>query len=240
MEAAAAQTLEPASSPMHIEADGDSSRGDDMAALSDPPLYSRGILTTGESGSVRRVLIYLNPFVFAFCLACIYLGMRDVLRLGGFVASGGPYVIAHEAPGWIWLFPVCIILMVMSILLAVFTGAMSGRPNIMILSWSALFISLGWNFLEFGFGIGMGGGIAWGWAVCAALFIPMGAFPLVLVVNRVATGFRRSRQQAAADIPFRGVEAECGAGSWWLPLLIQAGFASGGAVLGTAFFRSLL
>jgi hypothetical protein len=210
-----------------------------MVGLREPFLFSGRAASTGGSGPVRRILVYVNPFVFAFCLACIYVSMREILSLGGFVASGGPYVVAHEAPGWILLVPGCIILMVISMLLAAFTGVLAGKPDIMILSWSALFISLGWNFLEFGFGIGMGGGIAWGWVVCAALFIPMGAFPLVLVANRVVTGFRRSRHRAMADIPFRRDEAECGAGSWGLKLLVQAGFASGGAVLGVAFFRSL-
>jgi hypothetical protein len=195
--------------------------------------------TGGGTGLARRMLLYLNPFVFAFCLACIYLGMREILKLGGFVASGGPYVIAHQAPGWIWLFPVCIILMVMSILLAVFTGALSGGSSIMVLSWSALFISLGWNFLEFGFGIGMGGGVAWGWVVCAALFIPMGAFPLVMAVRLLTTGVLRSRDEALSSGLSDRDAAALGIGSRAIPLLIQAAFAACGAVLGAAFFRSL-
>jgi hypothetical protein len=195
--------------------------------------------TGSGTGPARSILLFLNPFAFAFCLACLYLGMREILKLGGFVASGGPYVIAHQAPGWIWLFPVCILLMVMSILLAVFTGAMSGSPNLMVLSWSALFISLGWNFLEFGFGIGMGGGVAWGWVICAALFIPMGAFPLVMAVRLLAKGARRSRDESWTSGPSDRDAAPVGIGSRGIPLLLQAAFAFAGAVLGAAFFRSL-
>jgi len=208
-----------------------------MVILREPFLISGRTASTAGSGPVRRILFYVNPFVFAFCLACIYLGMREVLRLGGFVASGGPYVIAHEAPGWIWLFPACIILLVMSMLLAAFTGFVSGKPNIMALSWSALFISLGWNFLEFG--LGMKGGTAWGWVVCAALFIPMGVLPLVYIVWLLVGDFKVRRRRPLAHDAF---DRERASGANGLPVLTVAAQlvpAAAGFMLGTLFFRSL-
>jgi hypothetical protein len=210
-----------------------------MVILREPFPISGRAASTGKNGPVRRILFYVNPFVFAFCLACIYLGMREVLRLGGFVASGGPYVIAHEAPGWIWLFPACIFLMVMSILLAAFTGFVSGKPNIMALSWSALFTSLGWNFLEFGLGIGMKGDIAWGWVACAALFIPMGVIPLVYIVWLLVGDFKVRRRRPLADDAF---DRERASGANGLPVLTVAAqlvSAAAGFMLGTFFFRSL-
>lgn len=39
-------------------------------------------------------------FGMALCLTVLFLGMRTVMITeGGFVAVGGPYVIAHPAPG---------------------------------------------------------------------------------------------------------------------------------------------
>ena len=40
----------------------------------------------------------------------LYQGMAEIMTTqGGFVASGGPYEIAHPAPGWGWLVPVSIL-----------------------------------------------------------------------------------------------------------------------------------
>ena len=46
---------------------------------------------------------------FIICMTLLYHSMRGVMDLGGFVASGGPYHIAYQAPGWIWVLPVSII-----------------------------------------------------------------------------------------------------------------------------------
>ena len=41
--------------------------------------------------------------------ACLYHGMRAMMRLGGMVASGGPYAIEHPAPHWVWVMPLSIV-----------------------------------------------------------------------------------------------------------------------------------
>jgi hypothetical protein len=51
-------------------------------------------------------------------------------------------------------------------------------PSFGGLLWPALFISLGWNFLEYGFDPPFGEGLAWGWLVCGVLFMLMGGIPL--------------------------------------------------------------
>ncbi|MCC7365406.1 MAG: SHOCT domain-containing protein [Dehalococcoidia bacterium] len=55
-------------------------------------------------------------------------------------------------------------------------------PSFWPLSWSALFLSLGWNFLEYGLdppGNGTSAD-AWGWLLCAVIFGLMGGVPLFL------------------------------------------------------------
>jgi Short C-terminal domain len=48
--------------------------------------------------------------------------------------------------------------------------------------WPALFLSLGWNFLEFGLDPPGPGGLEWGWLVCAVVFFVMGGVPLAAVL----------------------------------------------------------
>lgn len=137
----------------------------------------------GLDGSPGQWLLFLLPlFLFTFSLVMVYNGMRGVLELGGFVASGGPYEIAHPAPGYVWIFPVFINVMVISMIASPALGKKVNGPNLMSLSWSALFISLGWNFTEFGFRAlkENGGGI--GWIICAVLFMAMGLIPLAVII----------------------------------------------------------
>jgi len=192
-------------------------------------ISGRPVNPGGEARPAHRVMLLVSILVFSFCIACLYMGMRDVMRLGGFVASGGPYQIAHEAPGWIWIFPLSIFLMLGSMFTSFFAGSKVAGPNLMALSWSALFIALGWNFVEFGFGIGTGGGLAWGWVICAVLFMLMGGIPLLIIVG----SFLKSLQEKRA----RGID-DAGP-SWGISLLLQAAAAAGGVLLGLSFFRTL-
>ena len=49
----------------------------------------------------------------------------------------------------------------------------------MFLAWPALFLSLGWNFLEYGF-FAVEGDWVWSWLFCGVLFVLMGAVPLAI------------------------------------------------------------
>ena len=57
----------------------------------------------------------------------------------------------------------------------------SGWAGLVSLAWPALFLSLGWNFLEFGLKPpgAEPGELAWGWLICAVVFGLMGGVPLV-------------------------------------------------------------
>ena len=140
----------------------------------------------GLDGSLGQWVLFLLPlFLFTFSLVMLYNGMRGVMELGGFVASGGPYEIAHPAPGYVWVFPVFINVMVISMIASPTLGKKVNGPNLMSLSWSALFISLGWNFTEFGFRTGS---IAW--IICAVLFMAMGLIPLAVIIRHYASEAR--------------------------------------------------
>lgn len=132
----------------------------------------------------RIVFEFIGIFGFTFCLTCLYLAMRGVMKIGGFVAYGGPYHIAHQAPNWIWIFPVSILSSVSFIFLNQFIARHIGGLNLLALLWPAIFLSLGENFFEFGFNPpGEQPGIAIAWIICGAFFWVMGGVPLVIIIK---------------------------------------------------------
>jgi hypothetical protein len=127
----------------------------------------------------------------AFSLTLLSRGMRSVQAIGGFCASGGPYQIAHHCPKGIGgLLPLAIFGGLAFLLLFVICAGDAGR-SLILLAWSALFLSLGWNFLDYGLGLTTGNGTNGGFLVCGVLFIAMGGVPLVWMLPqlwRVITG----------------------------------------------------
>jgi hypothetical protein len=125
----------------------------------------------------------MTVFGSIFFLTCLFLAMRGVMDLGGFVAKGGPYVIAHEAPGYVWIIPVSIFgLLLLAVVLIATLDRRSGLDLLTPLLWSALFLSLGWNFLEYA--LVRFDYIVWGWLVCGIVFLAMGGLPLVLALKK--------------------------------------------------------
>ncbi len=127
-----------------------------------------------------RGLLWVFLFVagLAACLTIVFLTMRQVMAIGGACSTGGAYVSARACPQAIWLMPVAIIAGLACLGLYLFRRP-AGTGNIALLAWPALFLSLGWNFLEFGLWPPGGQGLAWGWLICAAVFALMGGAPLL-------------------------------------------------------------
>jgi len=129
--------------------------------------------------------LLLLPFGFTFLLTCLFLAMRDVMDLGGMVAIGGPYEIAHPAPGYWWIFPVsvigCVLITFMS--MGMFSAGRGKASLVALFFWPAIFLSLGWNFCEYGFFNTEG--LIWGWIVCGVVFVVMGGLPLYLVMRKI-------------------------------------------------------
>jgi hypothetical protein len=174
------------------------------------------------SGWKRKTLFHFTIFGAAFCITCLYHGMRPIMRLGGMVASGGPYAIAHPAPHWVWIMPLSIILGMICFFLNLFSSVDDGGFNLIPLAWPGLFLSLGWNFLEFTFSP-PGGGLAWGWLICGVVFVLMGGLPLLLVL-KASLGKIKQRLQSGTRLRQYVVQ--------WL-------LVAGGIVLGIVFFNSV-
>ena len=101
------------------------------------------------------------------------------MDLGGFCASGGPYEIAVECPdAVVATTPLSIFGGFLSAGLMLWGGAALGGSwiSLVFLAWPALFLTLGWNFLAYGF-FPPEGGWVWSWIVCGVLFVLMGGVP---------------------------------------------------------------
>lgn len=123
------------------------------------------------------VLVVAGTLGLVTCMTLLFLATRAIMATGtGFVAVGGPYEIAHPAPGWIWIVPTSILSGVVFIALQ-WAGAsrLQGFTVIMPM-WVALFLALGENFLEMGVPTAATGGIAW--IVCGVVFWGMAIMPL--------------------------------------------------------------
>ena len=141
-----------------------------VASRQDPQVSDVAKLSVGIGG-------------LALCLTLVYLGMRAVMDVGGACADGGPYVSAQSCPEGS---TVALLGGIFGLFLfggiAMWYGAKVGGiwSAVPLLAWSGLFISLGWNFLDYGvFNTPEGEGIVWGWAFCGVMFMVMGAGPLI-------------------------------------------------------------
>jgi hypothetical protein len=140
---------------------------------------------------VLRVLAYLAGVAgLAFSITVLWYGMRAVMDVGGFCASGGPYEIDVVCPdAVIATTPLSILGGLLAIGLMIWGGSALGGSwiGLAFLAWPALFISLGWNFLQYGF-FPPGGGWVWSWLFCGVLFVLMGAIPLVIAISAMRDG----------------------------------------------------
>lgn len=112
-------------------------------------------------------------------ITLLFLGMRAVMDIGGACAEGGPFVPVRPCPdgvpalmiGGIWVGVIASM---------VYAWASIGArvPSFVGLLWPALFMSLGWNFLQYAFDPPFGEGVVYGWLIPGVLFELMGAIPL--------------------------------------------------------------
>ena len=141
------------------------------------PTPARGVDVVGH------LLLFGATAGLVGALTTIFLSARSVMEIGGSCASGGPYAIANPCPrGVPWLLVGSIWGgLVLALVLSVMASRV-GAPDLAWLAWPALFLSLGWNFWEFGLDPPGGASVEAGWIVCGVLFVLMGAAPVVLAV----------------------------------------------------------
>jgi hypothetical protein len=127
-------------------------------------------------------------------ITMLSLTMRSVTEIGGSCADGGPYVSAQACPSGtgtalLLVFAGTFVFVIGTL----WAGSVLHAPMPLWLSWPALFLTLGWNFLEDGVDPPMGEGIVVGFVVCGVLFVLMGATPLLIWAS-VARGNRRTHR----------------------------------------------
>ena len=136
-----------------------------------------------------KPLALVGAAVGLFGVACgmtwLYLGMRSVMEIGGACAEGGPYQIAQPCPDGVPGLMVGGILgglVFLGIFAASARALGAGYGMLTLWAWPALFLSLGWNFLEYGVDAPDQEGLVWGWLVCGVLFALMGGLPLLFLL----------------------------------------------------------
>jgi len=128
-------------------------------------------------------LVLVAVFGLAVCITLIWLGMRSVMDIGGACADGGPFVPVQPCPEGS---AAALMLGMFGLFgfggLGLYAGSRvgGGWVALPLLGWPALFGSLGWNFLEYGFTFEDGDPV-WGWIVPGILFILMAVVPLWFV-----------------------------------------------------------
>jgi Short C-terminal domain len=138
-----------------------------------------------RAGKVVRKAIFLTlgTLLFVLCLTMLYQSMRAVMDIGGSCASGGPYEISRPCPTGVgWVMPVSIFGMFFAGFFTFLGVFPDGGPRPYVFAWSALFLALGWNFLDYGFDA-PGGGTAVGWLICGFVFVAMGGAPLLFLLS---------------------------------------------------------
>ena len=136
---------------------------------------------------------------FTACLRAAFTGMRDVMQTdGGFCANGGPYVIAHQcSTGDVHLLTVGIVGgLLATAIFSIGTGVL-GMPvsSAGLLSWTALFGVLGWNFISLSRhpGAQLQGSTS-GWMTTGVIFWVMAGGGLIAFLALAASSLRSPRR----------------------------------------------
>ena len=148
---------------------------------------------------VAALVAFAGATAFTACLLALVDGMRDVAQTdGGFCASGGPYVIAHQ----------CSSSDVRLIMIGIFgaliaagfyaggsAGLGSKAASAGLILWAALFGTLGWNFVS------LGHAGAPGMLFTGVLFLAMAVGGLIPLLFRLADDLRSPSSQPSPVIP---------------------------------------
>ena len=169
--------------------------------------YCSAVRTRSEPTSAVRLAgvtvgIFVTLALVVVGLTLMFLAMRSVMEIGGSCADGGPFQPVRPCPNGVGLAMFGGIWGGIVALGVYFWLATSYRvPSLLALAWPALFLSLGWNFMEYGFNSpAPGGGLEWGWIVCGVLFWAMGGLPLYLVAPMLFRSFWPSDPQGPVGL----------------------------------------
>jgi hypothetical protein len=134
-------------------------------------------ITAGTLGR-KAALTFLGLAMTTAALTTLFLSMRAIMEIGGSCVSGGPIDpdVVRQCPSGT---PGLMIFSIFGglIFLGVYAVNTFGL-NLAIFAWPALFLSLGYNFFDYGINPPTGDGPVWGWLICGAIFFLMGGGPL--------------------------------------------------------------
>jgi len=192
----------------------------------------------------------LSWVLFIFCFTLLVQATSVLAGLGGFCASGGPFVIETECPDSVIVFtPLSIVGMFLAVAIGLFFARGFAAP-LVVWAWPILFVGLG---IQFALSAFQPGGVAFG--VIAVLFILMGLAPLVFELragprrvvigkeNLQGTRFRDREGAPRTFYAFGRIDpAEVVAATpadWGIGLVIWIGSIAGGIWLGLQAFRAV-
>jgi hypothetical protein len=96
------------------------------------------------------IFVFFAVGLASASITVLFLAMRSVMDIGGSCASGGPVEIATPCPGHVAaLMPAAIWGGLIFVGLYVFLTMHYSVPSLVSLAWPALFLSLGYNFLDY-------------------------------------------------------------------------------------------
>jgi hypothetical protein len=197
---------------------------------------------------VRRSLITFVCMVgLGAAFTILFFSMRSVMDIGGRCYSGNVGInpdVVQQCPDGV---PGLMIGSIFGglIFLGIYAFNAIG-PNLTLLAWPALFISLGWNFLEYAFSPPDGSsGIVWGWLICGVLFVLMGGLPLVFGIKVALDGkesrisrIQAKRRSVANRYGRGGTEVLATRTIWIYGLVLQLAAIGVGIWVGIEIFES--
>lgn len=166
------------------------------------PAASTGAPPERSTLARKAVLTFVGAAGVAIGLTLLFYGMRSVMEIGGSCASGNvPFEISRPCPDGV---AGAMVGGIFGGLIALGIYAFNALgPNLTLLAWPSLFLSLGWNFLEYGVNPPGDGGLAFGWLIPGVLFVAMGGVPLVFALSAL-----RSKRATARDAGTAGPQPE--------------------------------
>lgn len=200
------------------------------------------LVTTGSKRRERSgtpyvgiVVTFVSVLVIGMSLAWAFLSMRAVAGVGGSCGSSNTYAVTTPCPDGSWLIALAIPAMLIAMFVGSGVGADLGAPALLLPMWALLFTSLGWNFLEFGFG----DDVDVGFIVCGVMFWAMAAPAWVAMFVALRSAIRKRREPEAPRRAEPGSTSPWSAASlagslwWWLT---DAALLGVGAFLGVAVY----
>ncbi len=135
-----------------------------------------------QPGALKTIALFVTAALAIAGMVWLFLAAGPVMQVGGFVALGGPYEIAHPAEDWVWLPTVGASLMVIAIVMNGFLATSLNRNSAVpfMFFWTVLFGSLSIPFFRYGFN-GPGGERVWTWIMLGVMFA-LFALPSLLVL----------------------------------------------------------